>query len=144
MHICGKTEYKGYLVVRQPTAIMLRSFNQSKSQSVNQSWIFRVIQVIKSLQDPLKLGSDLTGIDDNIRKRGLEEKRFQTLTEGRKRRSRGHVVRQTVPNGRSRDWEGPAANGRQFHGRHQHWSEWGPVAIKESQNKRDTVIAIAW
>jgi len=44
---------------------------------------------------------------------------FQTLTEGRKRRSRSHVVRQTVPNGRSGDWEGPAANGGHFHGRHQ-------------------------
>jgi len=85
----------------------------------HQSWIFRVVQVRKSLQDPLKVGNDLTGIDDNVSKRGLEEKCFQSLTEGRKRRSRGHVVWQTVPNGWSGDWEGPAANSRQFHGRHQ-------------------------
>jgi len=38
--------------------------------------------------------------------------------KGQKRRSRCHVVWQTVPNGRSGDWEGLAANGRQFHGRH--------------------------
>jgi len=30
-----------------------------------------------------------------------------------------HAVRQTVPNSGSGDWEGPAADGRQFHGRHQ-------------------------
>jgi len=29
------------------------------------------------------------GIDDDVRKRGLEEKGLQTLTEGRKRRNRG-------------------------------------------------------
>jgi len=57
------------------------------------------------------MGNDLMEFDDNVRKRGLGEKRFQTLTEGRKRRNRGHVVRQTVPNGRSGNWEGPAANG---------------------------------
>jgi len=56
-------------------------------------------------------------IIDNVKK--LEEKCFQTLTEGRKRRSRGHVVRQTVPNGRSGDWEDLAVNGRQFRGRRQ-------------------------
>ena len=32
---------------------------------------------------------------------------------------RYHVVRQAVPDGGSGDWEGPAADGRQFHGRHQ-------------------------
>ena len=30
-----------------------------------------------------------------------------------------HAVRQTVPNSGSGDWKGPAADGRQFHGRHQ-------------------------
>jgi len=39
--------------------------------------------------------------------------------EGRKIWSRGHDVQQTVPNGQSGDWEGPAANGRQFHRWHQ-------------------------
>jgi len=34
------------------------------------------------------------------------------------RRSRDHVVRQTVPYGGSGDWEGPTANGRQFNGQH--------------------------
>jgi len=33
------------------------------------------------------------------------------------RESREHIVRHTVPNGGSGDWEGPAADGRQFHGR---------------------------
>jgi len=32
---------------------------------------------MKSLQDPLKMGNDLTGIDDNVRKRGLEENVFR-------------------------------------------------------------------
>jgi len=48
-------------------------------------WIFRVVWEIKSLHDPLKVGDDLTGIDDNVRKRGLEEKCFHMLIEGRKR-----------------------------------------------------------
>ena len=34
-------------------------------------------------------------------------------------RSRDYIVRQTVPDGWSDNWEGPAANGRQLHGRHQ-------------------------
>jgi len=87
-------------------------------QSINQSWILRVVQEIKSLQDPLKVGDDLTGIDDDVTKRGLELKCFQTLTKDRKWWSRNHVVRQTVPNGPSGNWEGPTANDRQFHGRH--------------------------
>ena len=44
-----------------------------------------------------ELGNNLPGIDDNVRERGLEQKCFQTLTEGRQRRSREHIVRQTVP-----------------------------------------------
>jgi len=43
---------------------------------------------------------------------------FQTLTEGRQRRGRDHIVRQTVPNGESCDWEGPVADSRQFKGRY--------------------------
>ena len=46
----------------------------SISQSVNQSCIFRVVQVIKPLQDPLAMGHNLTGIDDNVRERVLEQK----------------------------------------------------------------------
>ena len=34
--------------------------------------------------------------------------------EGRQRRGRYHIVRQAVANGGSGDWEGPAADGRQF------------------------------
>ena len=34
---------------------------------VNQSCIFIVVQVIKSLQDPLEVGNNLPGISDNIR-----------------------------------------------------------------------------
>jgi len=41
------------------------------------------------------------------------------LTEGRQRRGRYHAVRQAVADGGSGDREGPAADGRQFHGRHQ-------------------------
>ena len=33
------------------------------SQSTNQSWIFRVVQVVKSLQDPLEVGNNLTAIN---------------------------------------------------------------------------------
>ena len=35
--------------------------------SVNQSCIFRVVQVVKSLQDPLEVGNNLLGISDNVR-----------------------------------------------------------------------------
>ena len=44
------------------------------STSINQSRIFRVVQVIKSLQDPLAVGNNLPGINDNVRERGLEQK----------------------------------------------------------------------
>jgi len=46
------------------------------NQSINQSCIFRVVQVTKSLQDPLELGNNLPGISDNVRKWGLEQKCF--------------------------------------------------------------------
>jgi len=36
------------------------------NQSINQSCIFRVVQVIKSLQDPLEAGNNLPGINDNV------------------------------------------------------------------------------
>jgi len=44
--------------------------------------IFIVVQVIKSLQDPLEVGNNLAGINDNVRERGMEQKCFWTLTEG--------------------------------------------------------------
>jgi len=43
--------------------------------SVNQTTTYyRVVQVIKSLQDPLEVGDNLTGINDNVGERGLEQK----------------------------------------------------------------------
>ena len=47
------------------------------SASINQSCIFRVVQVIKSLQDPLEVENNLPGISDNARERGLEQKCFK-------------------------------------------------------------------
>jgi len=41
------------------------------SVSVSQSCIFRVVEVIKSLQDPLQMANNLSGINDNVRERGL-------------------------------------------------------------------------
>ena len=43
---------------------------------ITQSCIFRVVQVIKSLQAPLEVGNNLPGINDNVRERGLEQKLF--------------------------------------------------------------------
>ena len=41
---------------------------QQKNQSINQSiMLFRVVQVTKSLQDPLEVGNSLLGISDNVR-----------------------------------------------------------------------------
>jgi len=38
------------------------------NQSINQSvMLFRVVQVTKSLQDPLEVGNSLLGISDNVR-----------------------------------------------------------------------------
>jgi len=37
------------------------------NQSINQSCIFRVVEVTKSLQDPLEVGNNLLGISDNVR-----------------------------------------------------------------------------
>jgi len=51
-----------------------------------------------------------------VREGRREQIWFQTPTEGRQRRRRYHVVRQTVPNGGSGDWEGLAADGRQLVG----------------------------
>jgi len=68
--------------------------------------------VIESLQGPLEVGNTLTGINDNVTERGLEQK----YLEGLQRRGRYHVIRQIVPDGGSGDCEGPAADGRQFNG----------------------------
>ena len=62
-----------------PTRIQLQKHLR---QSINQSCIFRVVQVIKSLQDPLEVGNNLPGVNDNVRERGLEQKSVQTQAEG--------------------------------------------------------------
>jgi len=38
-----------------------------RPQSVNQSCIFRMVQVTKSLQDPLEVANNLPEISDNVR-----------------------------------------------------------------------------
>jgi len=50
-----------------------------------------MVQVIKSLQDPLKVGNKLRVIDDNVGESGLEQQCFWL------RWSRDHTVWQTVP-----------------------------------------------
>ena len=78
----------GKYVRSQTTSFVVRA-----NQSVNQSCLFRVVQVTKSLQDPLEVGNNLPGISDNVRERGLEQKCIQTPTEGWQRRGRCHAVR---------------------------------------------------
>jgi len=41
--------------------------NHSERNSINQSRIFRVVHVMKSLQGPLEVGNNLPGINDNVR-----------------------------------------------------------------------------
>jgi len=85
----------------------------------NQSCIFRVVQVIKSLQDALGVGNNLPGINDNVRERGLEQKCFLNA-DGRLTET-GQISR--CPTGCSRWWvRRPGRPGRrrwQFHGRYQ-------------------------
>jgi len=50
---------------------------------VNQSCIFSVVQVTKSLQDPLEVGNYLPGISDNVREWGLEQKVMFLNADGR-------------------------------------------------------------
>ena len=58
-----------------------------------------------------------------------DRKCFRTLTEGRERRSRDHIVWQTVPSDGSGDWKSPAVEGRQFNGRYQQTI--GPIRTEE-------------
>jgi len=45
-----------------------QQFIKANNQSINQSiMLFRVVQVTKSLQDPLEVGNSLLGISDNVR-----------------------------------------------------------------------------
>jgi len=46
------------------SSIFVVSINQSNNQSINQSYIFRVVQVIKSLQDPLEVGNNHNNTGD--------------------------------------------------------------------------------
>jgi len=64
-------------------------------------------------------GNNFTGIDDNVTELGLEQ--FSDAGgRSAETEQRAHCdVRQAVPDGGSGDWEGPAADGRQLHGRHQ-------------------------
>ena len=49
------------------TGVMSVTTDGRAECSVNQSCIFRVVQVKKSLQDPLEVGNNLPGISDNVR-----------------------------------------------------------------------------
>ena len=60
-------------------------------QSINQSCIFRVVQIIKSLQDPLEVGNNLPGISDNF------INVFKRWWKVWQKRGRYHVVQQGVP-----------------------------------------------
>jgi len=70
-----KKHFRGGHVPNTPW-MMDTVFATAGHQSINQSCIFRVVQVIKLLQDPLKVGNNLPGISDNVRERGLERKCF--------------------------------------------------------------------
>jgi len=47
--------------------LSLEGLGMLLNQSINQSCVFRVVQVIKSLQDQLEVGNNLPGINDNVR-----------------------------------------------------------------------------
>jgi len=50
---------------------------QSINQSINHAFVFfRVVQVVKPLQDPLEVGNNLSGINDNVWERGVEQMCF--------------------------------------------------------------------
>ena len=85
------------------------------NQSINQSCIFRVVQVIKLLQVPLEVGNNLPGINDNVRQRGLEQKRWRKVDRDEA---------DFTLSGRLFQMVGPATGeaqpvDRQFYGRHQ-------------------------
>ena len=58
-------------------------------QSINQSRIFRVVQVIKSLQDPLEVGNNLESY--SVAPVAHDEMRNYQLSEQRIKSSRGHT-----------------------------------------------------
>ena len=80
--------------------------------------MFRVVQVIKSLQGPLEMGNNLPGSmimsENEAWNRNVFKCRRKFDRDG------ADITGQAVPHGESGDWEGPAADGRQFHGRYRH------------------------
>ena len=73
--LCSATYVRwqhGTARIRPPHTAAVASIDQS----IINSCIFRVVQVIKSLHDPLKVENNLPGINDNVRERGLEQKCF--------------------------------------------------------------------
>ena len=88
------------------------------SQSINQSCIFGVVQVTKSLHNPLEMENNLPG---SMIISGNEAWNRNVLNADGRLTETGQVS--SCPAGCSRWWvrqrEGPAADGRQFHGRHQ-------------------------
>ena len=54
----------------------LAAARRSVNQAINQSCIFRVVQVIKSFQDPLEVENNLMGINDKVREQSREQKCF--------------------------------------------------------------------
>jgi len=77
--------------LRRHCAILLLGECTSVNLSINQSCIFTVVQVIKSLQDPLEVGNNLPGISDNFRNV------FKRWWKVWQKRGRYHVVQQGVP-----------------------------------------------
>ena len=77
------------------TAKISTSF--TSTQTIDQSCISTVVQVIKSLQDPLEVGNNLPGINDNVRNEAWNRNVFRRW----RKVDRYHVVRQTVADGGS-------------------------------------------
>ena len=110
-----KYNYLTTLKKKLPSSVLDKSWPASPValQQVN----FRAVQVMKSLHAPPGVRNKSRVIVDNVRQYDREQKCFPTLTEGRQRRGRDHVVRQTAADGGSGDREGPTADGRHFDGR---------------------------
>ena len=59
---------RGDIHALTPAEAGTRLSDPGRMQSINQSiMLFRVVQVTKSLQDPLEVGNSLLGISDNVR-----------------------------------------------------------------------------
>ena len=68
--------WKEPVVVCGNGIVLLSCHHGWMNRRINQSCIFTVVQVTKSLQDPLEVGNNLPGISDNVRQWGLEQKCF--------------------------------------------------------------------